>query len=107
MRVRWRCEERCEEPRGISARGVMDEKQTNDDSQLRGLSEEEKNGPITLRARTMAGSDNPFANADAWRKHPLLTGTWRAAAPGFFLGLAAFGCYYAFDKATAKKQAKH
>ena len=60
-----------------------------------------------VRARTMAGSDNPFANADAWRKHPLLTGTWRAAAPGFFLGLAAFGCYYAFDKATAKKQAKH
>ena len=55
----------------------------------------------------MAGSDNPFANADAWRKHPLLTGTLRAAAPGFFLGLAAFGCYYAFDKATAKKQAKH
>ena len=55
----------------------------------------------------MAASDNPFVNADAWRKHPLLTGTWRHMAPGFFIGLAAFGAFYAYDKATAKKTAKH
>lgn len=52
-------------------------------------------------------ADNPFVKADAWRKHPLLTGTWRHAAPGFFIGLAAFGVFVAFDKATAKKAAKH
>ncbi|MDA9097745.1 NADH dehydrogenase [ubiquinone] 1 beta subcomplex subunit 3 [bacterium] len=55
----------------------------------------------------MAGSDNPFVNADAWRKHPLLNNTWRHIAPGFFIGLTAFGVFYAYDKATAKKTAKH
>jgi|TARA_B110000977_G_scaffold197816_1_gene281278 hypothetical protein len=58
-------------------------------------------------ASTMAGSDNPFVNADAWRKHPLLNNTWRHIAPGFFIGLTAFGVFYAYDKATAKKTAKH
>ena len=55
----------------------------------------------------MAGSDNPFVNADAWRRHPLLNNTWRHIAPGFFIGLTAFGVFYAYDKATSKKPAKH
>ena len=55
----------------------------------------------------MAGSDNPFKNADAWRKHPLLNGTWKHIAPGFFIGLTAFGVFYAYDKATTRKTAKH
>ena len=53
----------------------------------------------------MAG-DNPFAKADMWRKHPLLNGTWRHIAPGFFLGLGAFAVYYAVDKASGTKK-KH
>ena len=63
--------------------------------------------PAHLGSFTMAGSDNPFVNADAWRKHPLLNGTWRHIAPGFFIGLTAFGAFYAYDKATQKKAAKH
>ena len=63
--------------------------------------------PAHLGSFTMAGSDNPFVNADAWRKHPLLNGTWRHIAPGFFIGLTAFGAFYAYDKATHKKAAKH
>ena len=63
--------------------------------------------PAHLSSFTMAGSDNPFVNADAWRKHPLLNGTWRHIAPGFFIGLTAFGAFYAYDKATQKKAAKH
>jgi len=59
------------------------------------------------RISTMAGSDNPFVNADAWRRHPLLNNTWRHIAPGFFIGLTAFGVFYAYDKATSKKPAKH
>ena len=56
---------------------------------------------------TMAGSENPFANADAWRRHPLLTGTWKHVAPGFFIGLAGITAYIAYDKASSKKTAKH
>lgn len=63
--------------------------------------------PALLAEPTMAGSDNPFKNADAWRKHPLLNGTWKHIAPGFFIGLTAFGVFYAYDKATTKKTAKH
>ena len=63
--------------------------------------------PAHLGSFTMAGSDNPFVNADAWRKHPLLNGTWRHVAPGFFIGLSAFGAFYAYEKATEKKAAKH
>ncbi len=63
--------------------------------------------PAHLGSFTMAGSDNPFVNADAWRKHPLLNGTWRHIAPGFFIGLTAFGAFYAYEKATEKKAAKH
>ena len=55
----------------------------------------------------MAGSDTPFVNADAWRRHPLLTGTWKHVAPGFFIGLAGITAYIAYDKATSKKTAKH
>lgn len=55
----------------------------------------------------MAGSDNPFVNADAWRRHPLLTGTWKHVAPGFFIGLAGITAYIAYDKASSKKTAKH
>eukprot|EP00227_Mantoniella_beaufortii_P011226 CAMPEP_0197590524 /NCGR_PEP_ID=MMETSP1326-20131121/11459_1 /TAXON_ID=1155430 /ORGANISM="Genus nov. species nov., Strain RCC2288" /LENGTH=56 /DNA_ID=CAMNT_0043155619 /DNA_START=42 /DNA_END=212 /DNA_ORIENTATION=- len=54
----------------------------------------------------MTLNDNPFVNNDAWRKHPLLNGTWRHIAPGFFIGLAAFGVFYAYDKATSPKDAK-
>lgn len=76
------------------------------------LSKGERASPLakirrTSHNKTMAASDNPFVNADAWRKHPLLTGTWRHVAPGFFIGLAAFGAFYTYDKATAKKTAKH
>ena len=63
--------------------------------------------PALLAEPTMAGSDNPFKNADAWRKHPLLNGTWKHIAPGFFIGLTAFGVFYAYDKATTRKTAKH
>ena len=49
----------------------------------------------------------PFANADAWRRHPLLTGTWKHVAPGFFIGLAGITAYIAYDKASSKKTAKH
>ena len=63
--------------------------------------------PAPLADFTMAGSDNPFVNADAWRKHPLLNGTWKHIAPGFFIGLTAFGVFYAYDKATSKKTSKH
>jgi hypothetical protein len=31
---------------------------------------------------------------------------WRHAAPGFFIGLAAFGLFVACDKSTAKDTAK-
>ena len=55
----------------------------------------------------MAGSENPFANADAWRRHPLLTGTWKHVAPGFFIGLAGITAYIAYDMASSKKTAKH
>ena len=41
---------------------------------------------------------NPFAKADRWRKHPLLTNTYKHMFPGFFLGAAMFGAYYLSEK---------
>jgi|AntAceMinimDraft_5_1070358.scaffolds.fasta_scaffold56479_1 hypothetical protein len=52
-------------------------------------------------------SSNPFVNNDRWRKHPLLTGTWKHTFPGFFIGVAAFGVFYAYEKTIAKKTEKH
>lgn len=55
----------------------------------------------------MAMDQNPFKNSDAWRRHPMLNNTWKHGAPGFFIGLAAFSAFYAYDKATSSKTAKH
>ena len=64
--------------------------------------------PLAIAYRTaMAMDQNPFKNTDAWRRHPLLNNTWKHGAPGFFIGLAAFSAFYAYDKATSRKTAKH
>ncbi len=63
---------------------------------------------LAIAYRTaMAMDQNPFKNTDAWRRHPLLNNTWKHGAPGFFIGLAAFSVFYAYDKATSRKTAKH
>lgn len=46
----------------------------------------------------MEATKNPFAKADRWRKHPLLTNTYKHMFPGFFLGAAMFGAYYLSEK---------
>ena len=46
----------------------------------------------------MDATKNPFAKADRWRKHPLLTNTYKHMFPGFFLGAAMFGAYYLSEK---------
>ncbi len=46
----------------------------------------------------MDATKNPFAKADRWRKHPLLTNTYKHMFPGFFLGAAMFGMYYLSEK---------
>ena len=61
----------------------------------------------TAYRTAMAMDQNPFKNTDAWRRHPLLNNTWKHGAPGFFIGLAAFSAFYAYDKATSRKTAKH
>ena len=49
-----------------------------------------------------------YKKLDAWRTHPMLTGTMRASAPGLAGGAALFLLYVAFDKATgASKKAAH
>ena len=40
-----------------------------------------------------------FARAEAWRSHPMLRPTLRAAVPGFGLGAAAFVAYCVAEKA--------
>ena len=52
-------------------------------------------------------SSNPFAKADRWRKHPLLTQTYKHMFPGFFLGAAMFGIYYASEKVKGRKKTGH
>ena len=39
-----------------------------------------------------------FARAEAWRSHPMLRPTLRAAVPGFGLGLSAFVAYCVAEK---------
>ena len=51
-----------------------------------------------------SSSSNPFAKADRWRKHPLLTQTYKHMFPGFFLGAAMFGIYYASEKVKGRKR---
>ena len=51
-----------------------------------------------------SSSSNPFAKADRWRKHPLLTQTYKHMFPGFFLGAAMFGIYYASEKVKGRKK---
>ena len=53
---------------------------------------------------TSSSSSNPFAKADRWRKHPLLTQTYKHMFPGFFLGAAMFGIYYASEKVKGRKK---
>lgn len=49
-----------------------------------------------------------YKKLDAWRTHPMLTGTMRASAPGLAGGAALFLLYVAFDKATGgSKKAAH
>ena len=62
---------------------------------------------VALYRTAMAMDQNPFKNTDAWRRHPLLNNTWKHGAPGFFIGLAAFSAFHAYDKATSRKTAKH
>ena len=57
-------------------------------------------------AATNSNSSNPFAKADRWRKHPLLTNTYKHMFPGFFLGAAMFGAYYLSEKVKGGKK-KH
>ena len=54
-----------------------------------------------------SSSSNPFAKADRWRKHPLLTQTYKHMFPGFFLGAAMFGIYYASEKVKGRKKTGH
>ena len=44
----------------------------------------------------------PWAKAEAWRAHPLLSNTWRHSMPGLGLGLVAFGAYAAYDQLVVK-----
>lgn len=50
-----------------------------------------------------------YKKLDAWRAHPMLTGTMRASVPGLAGGTALFLLYVAFDKATgaSNKKAAH
>ena len=45
---------------------------------------------------------DPWARAEAWRKHPIFSNRFlfRSFMPGFTLGAAAFTIYYAVDTLT-------
>ncbi len=60
--------------------------------------EREKERKRKNREMETNATKNPFAKADRWRKHPLLTNTYKHMFPGFFLGAAMFGAYYLSEK---------
>jgi NADH dehydrogenase (ubiquinone) 1 beta subcomplex subunit 3 len=47
-----------------------------------------------------------WQRAEAWRHHPLLTGTWRHSMPGLGIGLVAFAAYVAYDQTVGKSKDK-
>jgi len=65
---------------------------------------EERRDIIMSDDGATSSSSNPFAKADRWRKHPLLTQTYKHMFPGFFLGAAMFGIYYASEKVKGRKK---
>ena len=64
----------------------------------------EERRDIIMSDGATSSSSNPFAKADRWRKHPLLTQTYKHMFPGFFLGAAMFGIYYASEKVKGRKK---
>lgn len=48
-----------------------------------------------------------WKKAEAWRKHPLLTGGTRVMFPGLGIGFGAFVVYVAYDKLTGSSSHGH